>query len=46
MSLCKLCIFYCEQNRVFMAGLKGLYTSAWNNRVGLLVLFYWLLEPK
>ena len=37
---------YCEQNRVFMAGNLGLNTSAWNNRIGLLVLFCWFLEPK
>ncbi len=39
-------IFYFEKIRVFKAGVLHLNTLAWNNEIGLLVLFCWFLEPK
>ena len=37
--------FYFEKIRVFKAGFC-LNTLAWNNRIGLVVLFCWFLGPK
>jgi hypothetical protein len=38
--------FYLEEIRVFKAGSLSLNTLAWDNRIGLLVLFCWFLRTR
>jgi hypothetical protein len=37
---------YLEKIRVFKAGEYSLNTLAWDNKIGLLALFCWFLEPE